>query len=84
MSKIVNYNFENGSEKAAAKRIGCSLEFYMQQRDAGLRWCGYKCKSWLPKADFHQSQAAKCKKCLNAYKEKGRAAAKRRKLNGAA
>lgn len=45
--------------KAAAKRIGCTLDHYLAQRAAGLRWCSY-CRSWQAKANH--GQCVDCKR----------------------
>lgn len=35
----------------AAKRIGCSTDEYVANREAGLRWC-VRCRVWHPESAF--------------------------------
>ena len=40
-----------GVQKAAAKRIGISIEEYLARIAKGFKWC-YRCKLWKQKSEF--------------------------------
>lgn len=46
-------NTPEGTKMVAAKRIGITLEAYLQRQGAGEKWCS-KCKSWQPISMFNK------------------------------
>lgn len=57
-----------GAEKAAATRIGVTIEFYQSQVEAGLKWC-IECQSWQELTLFGADRSrgdgrtSRCKTC---------------------
>lgn len=66
---------KSGAIKAAASRIGISVEEYTASLDAGLKWC-YGCKSWQHRATFNIDRNrsdglnAKCQSCIRVAERK--------------
>lgn len=57
-------NTHMGSWKTAARRLGISLELYLEKRAAGERHCS-TCKTWKPVAAFHAGpRVTDCKPCI--------------------
>lgn len=59
-----------GARKIAAKRIGVTLEEYIANERAGLKWCTAG-RHWKPHSDFHKNPAKgdglaqSCRRCLS-------------------
>jgi hypothetical protein len=60
-----------GAYKSAAKKIGCSVEEWIERRTAGLRWC-FRCRCWKHGHFFSVDatrlggRSSTCKPCMSA------------------
>lgn len=59
-----------GAYKSAAKKCGCSLEDWISNRIAGLKWC-FQCRTWKKARLFAidptrgGGQSSRCKPCVS-------------------
>lgn len=62
-----------GAAKTAARRIGTTLDTYLEKRGAGMGWCS-RCRQWLPAEQFHPDRTRgglKCR-CVPCSRAEGR------------
>jgi hypothetical protein len=66
------YAMNNGPQRIAAKRIGCTVEEYTEKRSQGLRYCTVH-KGWVPKIEA-APKGMLCGKCLKLKNQKPKTA----------